>query len=155
MEQGIGNGRGSGNWVSTVSLRGCPEGATWQSGLFSRSGCDLSPPFPNDKGIGEPEWPGTQSLPQAAMLPVQGKVTREAGRKRSVPLRYRWFACSLSEERPLPSFPEQCKHFPGNPPSPEPLPVVAGEGFVSRRPLFQLPVPYCLGSSPTNQNLQA
>lgn len=25
--------------------------------------------------------------------------------------------------RPLPSFPEQCKHFPGNPPSPE------GEGY--------------------------
>ena len=32
-------------------------------------------------------------------------------------------------ERPLPSFPEQCKHFPGNPPSPEPAASLPGEGF--------------------------
>ena len=30
---------------------------------------------------------------------------------------------------PLPSFPEQCKHFPGNPPSPEPAASLPGEGF--------------------------
>lgn len=31
--------------------------------------------------------------------------------------------------KPLPSSPEQCKHFPGNPPSPETQALPAGEGF--------------------------
>ena len=62
----------------------------------------------------------------------EGGPAVRPGRKRSVPLRYRWFAWFLSGERPHPSFPEQCKHFPGNPPSPETQASPAGEGFWKR-----------------------
>ena len=74
-------------------------------------------------------WRVPKPSPGASAEAGEGGPAVRPGRKRSVPLRYRRFARFPQRERPLPSFPEQCKHFPGNPPSPEPAASLPGEGF--------------------------
>jgi len=72
-------------------------------GLFSQAYSDLSRRRGNREqgtGMAVP----IQSLHQQPKGAVQGKVAREAGRMRSVSLRYRWFVRVPSRERPHPSF---------------------------------------------------
>ena len=83
----------------------------------------LSKPSPATKGSGfrgiERPENGTVCRFQrdGAGRPVVGGPAARPGRKRSFPMRYRRFARFPPRERPLPSFPEQCKHFPGKPPT--------------------------------------